>query len=295
MNLARIRNNDKFEILVGILTLLSVGLAFILYLPNLAIESQNAIYVFDLFVVGVLVFDFCVRTKLSDNWSRYVLRHWYEIPAMLPLIVLARFEDAFVIGAAVRSLRLIRLLRLLRLVNLFRAAEHWNLSTFVYLLLILGGTVIFGAVGIFEVESSEDKRTIKSMEDGLWFAFTTVTISGFGDVYPVTTPGRIIAGILSFIGLAVILGFISSIGTSFVVSKLNRSQKKQLEETKEMVKNKINNLEQLHVNDNMDLVYKLNNLQGQLTPQKTTSNICSNCNHNYPLESVYCNKCGNKV
>jgi voltage-gated potassium channel len=295
VDLAQIRNNNKFEVLVGILTLLSVGLAFILYLPNIAIESQNAIYIFDLFVVAVLIFDFCVRTKLSGNWSRYVLRHWYEIPAMLPLIVLARFEDAFVIGAAVRSLRLIRLLRLLRLVNLFRAAEHWKLSTFVYLLLILGGTVIFGAVGIFEVETPENKSTIKTMEDGLWFAFTTVTISGFGDVYPVTTLGRIIAGILSFIGLAVILGFISSIGTSFVVSKLNRNHKKQLEETKELVKNKINNLEQLHVNDNIDLVEKINNLQEQLKMRENTPGICVNCEHNYPSGSEYCNKCGNKI
>lgn len=92
------------------------------------------------------------------------------------------------------------------------------------------------------------------------------------------------------------MGFISSVGTSFVVSKLSKNQKKQLEETKELVKNKINTLEQLHVNDNMDLVDKLNNLQGQLTPQKTTtSNICFNCNHNYPIESVYCNKCGKKI
>ena len=140
--------------------------------------------------------------------------------------------------------------------------------------MILGGTVIFGAVGIFEVETSEDKRTIKTMEDGLWFAFTTVTISGFGDVYPVTTLGRIIAGILSFIGLAVILGFISSIGISFVVSKLNRNHKKQLEETKELVKNKINNLEHLHVNDNIDLVEKINNLHEQLRLQESTPSIC---------------------
>jgi voltage-gated potassium channel len=297
VNLEQIRKNNKFEILVGILTLLSVGLAFILYLPNIAIESQNAIYVFDLFVVGVLVFDFCVRTKLSGNWSRYVLRHWYEIPAMLPLIVLARFEDAFVIGAAVRSLRLIRLLRLMRLVNLFRAAEHWNLSTFVYLLLILGGTVVFGAVAILTVEEQtpENIRTIDDLEDALWFAFTTTTISGFGDVFPLTTAGRIIAGILSFIGLAIILGFISNVGTSFVVSKLSKNQKKQLEETKELVKNKINNLEQLHVNDNIDLVGKINNLQEQLRIQESTPGLCVKCEHNYPSGSIYCNKCGNKI
>jgi voltage-gated potassium channel len=207
VNLGQLTKSNKFELLVGILTLLSVGLALILYMPGISPESQTAIYIFDLFVVGILVFDFYSRTKLSGEGSRYVLRHWYEIPAMLPLVVLARFEDAFIIGAAVRSLRLIRLLRLLRLlrlVNLFRAAEHWKLSTFVYLSLILSAAVIFGAVAIFDVEQEtpKDKRTINSLEDGLWFAFTTITISGFGDVYPFSTAGRIIAGILSFIGLS---------------------------------------------------------------------------------------------
>ncbi len=152
-------------------------------------------------------------------------------------------------------------------------------------------------MAIFDVEQEAPvgKRTIKSLEDGLWFAFTTTTISGFGDVYPLTTAGRIIAGILSFIGLAIILGFISSVGTSFVVSKLSKNHKKQLEETKELVKNKINNLEQLHVNDNIDLVEMINNLQEQLRLQKSTPCICLNCEHNYPSGSVYCNKCGNKI
>lgn len=152
----------------------------------------------------MLLFDFCARVSLSGQGSKYVLKHWYEIPAMLPLIVLARFEDLYIIGAALRSLRLIRLLRLLRLfrlINLFRAAEHWRLSTFFFLLLILSTSVIFGAMSIFELEQEVPARKITTLEDALWFAFTTVTISGFGDVYPLTTGGRIVAGILSFVGL----------------------------------------------------------------------------------------------
>jgi voltage-gated potassium channel len=300
VNIEQITQSSKFEVIIVILTLLSVGLALILYLPDIGIESQNAIYIFDLFVVGVLVFDFCVRTKQSGEGSRYILKHWYEIPAMLPLIILARFEDAFVVGAALRSLRLIRLLRLMRffrIINLFRAAEHWKLSSFVFLLLILSGTVVFGAVAIFEVEQEtpKDIRTIKNLEDSLWFAFTTTTISGFGDVYPQTTAGRIVAGILSFIGLAVILGFISNVGTSFVVSKLSKSHKKHMEETKELVKNKINSLEQLQVNDNIDLVEKINNLVEQLTLEKSRAHICIDCKHTNPSGSYYCNRCGNKI
>jgi voltage-gated potassium channel len=295
LNIEQIANNSKFEILVGILTLLSVGLALILYIPDIGTESSYAIYAFDLVVVAVLVFDFYIRVKQSGNGSRYILRHWYEIPAMLPLVLLVGFENAFLIGAAVRSLRLIRLLRLMRLfriINLFRAAEHWKISTFVYLSLILSATIIFGAIAIFEVEQSEENKTINTLEDSLWFAFTTTTISGFGDVYPLTTAGRVVAGILSFIGLALILGFISNVGTSFVVSKLSKNQKKQMDETKELVKNKMNTLEQLQVNDNIDLVERINKLEDQLI--KPGSCICMDCKQVNPIDSYYCNKCGNK-
>ena len=99
---------------------------------------------------------------------------------------------------------------------------------------------------------TRQKRLDNGATCSVWFAFTTTTISGFDDVYPLTTAGRVVAGILSFIGLALMLGFISNVGTSFVVSKLSKNHKKQVDETKELVKNKMNTLEQLQVNDNID-------------------------------------------
>jgi voltage-gated potassium channel len=91
------------------------------------------------------------------------------------------------------------------------------------------------------------------------------------------------------------MGFISNIGTSFIISKLSKNHKKQLDETKEMVKNKMNTLEQLQVNDNIDLVEKIKNLEEQLNSQKYSSRMCTNCKINVPLESLYCHKCGNKL
>jgi len=48
VNLSQLTENDAFEIAVGRLTLLSVGLALVLYMPNNSTEAQNIIYVFDL-------------------------------------------------------------------------------------------------------------------------------------------------------------------------------------------------------------------------------------------------------
>jgi voltage-gated potassium channel len=297
--LQSISSSQKFELFVGLLTLSSVILALVFYIPGFELSSTqiNAIYIFDLFVCVVLAFDFCVRVKVSKNGIRYVIRHCYEIPAMIPLIVFALFEDPLFLGAAVRSIRFIRLLRLVRLfrlANLFRAAEHWKLSTFLYLVIILAASVIFGAIAIIIVEE-ENNKNIQDFEDALWFAVTTITISGFGDVVPVTTSGRIIATVLSFIGLAIILGFLANVGSGLISSRLNKKQKILNEEAKASVIRKINSLEQLHEEEFTELISVINGLHEQSRTIKNSVCVCSNCNNNYPVESIYCNKCGQKV
>jgi len=147
--LVAVVRSNKFELFLGLLTLSSVVLALVFYIPgiNLSNTQTNSIYFFDLIVVIVLTFDFCVRVKASNKAFQYVAKHAYEIPAMIPLIAFALFEDPLFLGAAVRSIRFVRLLRLVRLfrlANLFRAAEHWKLSSFVYLIIILGASVTFG-------------------------------------------------------------------------------------------------------------------------------------------------------
>ena len=99
--------SNKFELFVGLLTLSSVVLALVFYIPQiqLSIDQIHAIYVFDFVVVAVMAFDFCIRAKFSKEGVKYIIRHWYEIPAMIPLIVFALFEDPLFLGAAVRSIR----------------------------------------------------------------------------------------------------------------------------------------------------------------------------------------------
>lgn len=296
--LQSISTSRSFELFVGLLTLSSVILALVLYIPEIELSSTqiNAIYIFDLFVVVVLAFDFCVRAKVSKNGIRYAIKHCYEIPAMIPLIVFALFEDPLILGAAVRSIRFVRLLRLVRLfrlANLFRVAEHWKLSTILYLVIILVATVLFGAIAIISVE--ENNENIQNFEDALWFAVTTVTISGFGDVYPITNYGRIIAAVLSFIGLGIIMGSIAKVGSGLITSRLDKRQKNLNEESKASIIHKINSLEQLHEEELKELISVITGLHEQSRTIKNSACVCSNCNNNYPIESIYCNKCGQKV
>jgi len=298
--LSSLVRSNKFELFVGLLTLSSVVLALVFYIPEiqLSIYQINAIYIFDLVVVAVLAFDFCIRAKFSKEGGRYVLTHCYEIPAMIPLIVFALFEDPLFLGAAVRSIRFVRLLRLIRLfrlANLFRTAYYWKLSTFLYLIIILAAAVTFGAIAILLIEEGEVNTKIKNFEDAVWFSVTTLTISGFGDVYPVTTAGRVIAAILSFIGIGIILGFISNVGSALVASRLGKTQKRLHDETKQLILNRMNNIEQLHEDELADLISSITNLYNAAKAKTSDAYLCSRCSNNCLTGSIYCNKCGNKM
>jgi len=296
--LSALVSSNKFELFVGLLTLSSVVLALLFYIPEiqLSVEQVHAIYVFDIGVVAVLAFDFCVRARFSKDGSRYVIGHCYEIPAMIPLIAFALFEDPLFLGAAVRSIRfirLIRLIRLFRLANLFRTAQHWKLSSFLYLIIILAATITFGSIAILAVE--EENENIKNFEDAVWFSVTTLTISGFGDVYPITTAGRIVAAVLSFIGLGIILGFISNVGSALVTSRLGKMQKRLHDETKELILNKMNNIEQLQDDELTDLISLMTNLNKRGKVSNSKIYTCSKCSNKCIPGSVYCNQCGNKI
>ncbi|MDP9489493.1 MAG: hypothetical protein M3P28_04750 [Thermoproteota archaeon] len=68
MKLDSFVRKPSFELFLGLLTLSSVILALVLYVPEIELSptQNNIIYIFDFFVVGVLAFDFFVRTKASN-------------------------------------------------------------------------------------------------------------------------------------------------------------------------------------------------------------------------------------
>ncbi len=263
----------KFEVVVTILTLASVALAIILYIPQIELSKnqQAAIYIVDLGIVGILAYDFSARMKSSNQGlSAFLVRHWYEILAMMPLLLFAALEDQIILAAALRSLKLLRLFRLVRLIrlaNLFRTIRYLKSSGFVYLVIIFTVTMIFGSIAIYTVESDYPNANIKTYEDALWFALTTMTISGYGDVYPLTIAGKVISGILIFLGLAVILGFLSSLGATLVVSKL-KTRLRLAEESRTTIKEKIDELEKLEHEDIDTLTDMIRSLHGTLRKQQ---------------------------
>jgi voltage-gated potassium channel len=75
--------------------------------------------------------------------------------------------------------------------------------------------VIFCSIAILQVEKAPDSN-IKSAEDAIWWAYVTITTVGYGDKYPVTTEGRIIAAVLMTAGVGLFGTFTAYVASWFV-------------------------------------------------------------------------------
>jgi voltage-gated potassium channel len=152
-------------------------------------------------VWGAFAVDFAVRVALAEDRVRYVLRHWYDV-AIIALPIL-------------RPLRLLRLLSFFRILQRSAAASlAGRVTTY-----IIGATVMaigLGAIVILDVEQEAPGANITTFGDALWWAVATATTVGYGDAYPVTTTGRLVAVALMLVGIALVGGVTAAIATWFV-------------------------------------------------------------------------------
>jgi len=139
--------------------------------------------------------EFLLRLWDADSRWRYARAHWLDVVSCVPVV------------GGVRALRLVRPVGLgLRILLAFSRAHGRHTDKFVWAstaFLVLGSAYSF-----WVVERSVNPH-LQTFGDAVWWAVITVTTVGYGDIYPVTTEGRVIGGLLSFIGLGLI-GFVSS-------------------------------------------------------------------------------------
>ena len=124
----------------------------------------------------------------------------------------------------------------------------------------------------------------------------TVTTVGYGDIYPVTVEGKIIASILMIAGMGILGLLISTLGASFIGSRLKPKLNFE-EESKKTIKEKISKLELLNKDEYSSLILSINILYNDLrrrieNENNNNNSSCPNCKNTCPENSRFCNRCG---
>lgn len=210
----------RLSMVIGTLIVLALVAVVVDTLPDLPPWAREVLRVFDLVVLVAFSAEYLLRVVAAGRTTRYVLSFYglVDLLAILP----------FYLGLAVdlRSLRGFRLLRLFavlkltrsnqaaqRLVSAFRSVRA-ELGVFALLAVFV---IYLCGVTIYYLESPIQPEQFRSALDGFWFALTTLTTVGYGDIYPVTALGRFFVGVIMIVGLGVV-----AVPTALIASALTR-------------------------------------------------------------------------
>ncbi len=193
------------EIAVLILSVHVLGAHFAQAAFTLPAKVNLILNRIDFFVCIVFFADFCVRFHRAPSKAAFMKWGWIDLLSSIPTI------------DALRWGRLARVFSILRILRAFSSMNH--IVTFLYhkrKKSLLGSFALTGVVLIFfsssvilAVETAPNSN-IESPVDAVWWAVTTMTTVGYGDLYPVTLEGRAI-GIFLMINGVLLFGVVSGL------------------------------------------------------------------------------------
>ncbi|MCM2575868.1 ion channel [Streptomyces meridianus] len=175
-------------------------LSLVVYVSSAATESPPLLWsVIDYGIWALFAADFVLRFSLAENRWTFLKRN--------PLDVLA------LLVPSMRVLRALTIIGRLSVVARRGRSERLLASTGI----VVAMAILALAAAVLQAERNAAGSTITSLPDALWWAMTTTTTVGYGDLAPVTAAGRLYGSVLMIIGIGTMGTVTAALASRLVV------------------------------------------------------------------------------
>ena len=245
-----------YEIVTAILALVSIFIVSI-QIFNIIIPEDvlhTLIKVDDLIYI-VFVIDYITRLSLSKSKRCFIRNNKIDLISLIPF------------NAIFKSLRILKLNRLLKLGRLLKISVlfarfkddsklFFKTNHFGYVLITTIILILLGAFAMSYLENMD-------IGDSIWWSFVTTTSVGYGDIYPTTNLGRIIAVLLMIVGLGFVGMLSGTIATYFLSEKKIKNSYRDI--VLEDIKDKLDSFDDLSSDELDDICLVLKSLKSSQT------------------------------
>ena len=184
----------------------------------LCFKQSNRIFeVAEFITTGLFLLDYLLRIltadfKLGKGPVSFVL---YPFTFMAIIDILAILPSFNLLVPGLRLLKIFRIFRTFRVLKVFKAFKVFRYSRSIDIIIgvirsqkepliavctLAVGYILIAALVIFNVEPD----TFDSFFEAVYWACVSLTTMGYGDIYPVSTAGRIVTMVSSFVGIAIV-------------------------------------------------------------------------------------------
>ena len=214
---------------------IAMMIAIVASLIPLAFKHDNLLFhVIDKVTVCIFIMDYLLRWLISDLKMKRGAKSFfiYPLTPMAILDLLTILPSISLVSGSFKLFKLVRLLRTFRAFRVFKAIRYSKsirtvLNVFkkqkeslMVVCIMAVGYVLISALIIFNVEPD----SFGNYFDAIYWATVSLTTMGYGDIYPVTTAGRVVTMISSIMGIAIV-AMPAGIITSGFMDELQKNKK----------------------------------------------------------------------
>lgn len=218
-------NNKTFHRCLYILIILNVVAIILESFGHINEGFQSLFLIFEIISITIFTLEYILRIWIADinpinNNSR--INFIFSAYGIIDLLAILPFFLPMFIKMDFRMIRILRLFRLLRVFKLGRYSKSLKtmnsvlqdtksdlVLTFIVALVLL----MLSSTLMYYVEHEAQPEKFQNILHSFWWSVATLTTVGYGDVYPITGLGKLLSGIIAFIGIGFVAlptGIISS-------------------------------------------------------------------------------------
>jgi len=204
-------------LLLSIFVVVSLAIELIFALPE---EVVRILLYVDIFICIIFFIDFIQQFRAATSKLAYMKWGWLDLISCIPLMEMNQLA---------RLIRVFRLIRAVKSISMISHAINENKasSSLHFMVVTSLMMMVFGSIYILYLEKGMPGANIHTAGDAFWWTFVTITTVGYGDFFPVTLEGRVVAIILVTTGVGM-FGSFTAVLASWIMDS-NNERKTELE------------------------------------------------------------------
>lgn len=203
-----------FDYFLAVMILLNIAVLFLETFSELQ-SYQPLFHALEWFTLGIFCVEYALRVYTAEFLFPGVNRRtaiWKFIISFDGIIMLLTILPFFYLT----GFGVFRILRVVRIFHLFRINANYDsfhvitsvlrdmknpIISSVFIIIIL---MMASSLCMYSVEHRAQPEAFRNALSGIWWSLSTIFTVGYGDIYPITMLGRIMAIVITFLGVGAV-------------------------------------------------------------------------------------------
>lgn len=200
---------------------------------------SGILQIVELITIVIFTIEYILRVVTADYlypkeepWKARLM-FVFSAGGIIDLLTFFPFYLPFAFPAGMVAFRMLRVVRIFRLFKISTKYDAFNvivdvinekrkqiLSAVVLILIFM----VASSLAMYSLEHDAQPECFRNAFSGIWWSVSTLLTVGYGDIYPITTAGKVLAIVISFLGVGMVAIPTGIISAGFVeqYTKINK-------------------------------------------------------------------------